>query len=139
MVLPVLKKPSPRSRVSVARAPGFAAVVRCLVDATVASSTSPAPGFRARPLRDCRVGVAGSKGARSEEHTSELQSRSDIVCRLLLEKKKKSNRQPPITKPRPLVHFTAGLSASSRRCKCGSSIDGVCLGRCHYWHLSVHA
>src|SRR2546421_9467465 len=27
--------------------------------------------------------------ARSEEHTSELQSRSDIVCRLLLEKKKK--------------------------------------------------
>src|SRR2546428_7657722 len=28
--------------------------------------------------------------ARSEEHTSELQSRSDLVCRLLLEKKKKS-------------------------------------------------
>src|SRR5206468_5733119 len=27
---------------------------------------------------------------RSEEHTSELQSRSDLVCRLLLEKKKKS-------------------------------------------------
>src|SRR2546421_2683947 len=28
--------------------------------------------------------------SRSEEHTSELQSRSDIVCRLLLEKKKRS-------------------------------------------------
>src|SRR2546428_2956797 len=28
-------------------------------------------------------------GGRSEEHTSELQSRSDLVCRLLLEKKKK--------------------------------------------------
>src|SRR5699024_12664564 len=28
---------------------------------------------------------------RSEEHTSELQSRFDLVCRLLLEKKKKSN------------------------------------------------
>src|SRR2546421_3787516 len=28
---------------------------------------------------------------RSEEHTSELQSRSDLVCRLLLEKKKQSN------------------------------------------------
>src|SRR5436190_16657340 len=28
------------------------------------------------------------KGARSEEHTSELQSHSDLVCRLLLEKKK---------------------------------------------------
>src|SRR2546421_7132375 len=29
---------------------------------------------------------------RSEEHTSELQSRSDLVCRLLLEKKKMTNR-----------------------------------------------
>src|SRR5215211_5197987 len=31
----------------------------------------------------------GLEGARSEEHTSELQSHSDLVCRLLLEKKKK--------------------------------------------------
>src|SRR5438067_7405508 len=30
-------------------------------------------------------------GLRSEEHTSELQSRFDLVCRLLLEKKKKKN------------------------------------------------
>src|SRR5216683_7647631 len=30
-----------------------------------------------------------SQRSRSEEHTSELQSRSDLVCRLLLEKKKK--------------------------------------------------
>src|SRR5699024_5965420 len=30
-------------------------------------------------------------GARSEEHTSELQSRFDLVCRLLLEKKKNTN------------------------------------------------
>src|SRR6266536_6420086 len=30
-------------------------------------------------------------GLRSEEHTSELQSRVDLVCRLLLEKKKKYN------------------------------------------------
>src|SRR5690349_23133018 len=30
-------------------------------------------------------------GKRSEEHTSELQSRRDLVCRLLLEKKKKKN------------------------------------------------
>src|SRR2546430_3825750 len=30
---------------------------------------------------------------RSEEHTSELQSQSNLVCRLLLEKKKKKNRQ----------------------------------------------
>src|SRR2546430_11486416 len=32
--------------------------------------------------------------SRSEEHTSELQSQSNLVCRLLLEKKKK-NRAPP--------------------------------------------
>src|SRR5260221_2430439 len=38
------------------------------------------------------VGVHGhgDGGVRSEEHTSELQSHSDLVCRLLLEKKKKS-------------------------------------------------
>src|SRR2546427_9628491 len=32
-------------------------------------------------------------GPRSEEHTSELQSQSNLVCRLLLEKKKKQNRE----------------------------------------------
>src|SRR2546421_8733598 len=37
----------------------------------------------ARMVRD-----AAAEVLRSEEHTSELQSRSDIVCRLLLEKKK---------------------------------------------------
>src|SRR2546430_9107124 len=31
---------------------------------------------------------------RSEEHTSELQSQSNLVCRLLLEKKKKTSLQP---------------------------------------------
>src|SRR5206468_12014208 len=35
---------------------------------------------------------ARSEMVRSEEHTSELQSRSDLVCRLLLEKKKKNER-----------------------------------------------
>src|SRR2546421_11962437 len=33
--------------------------------------------------------IETSGNSRSEEHTSELQSRSDLVCRLLLEKKKK--------------------------------------------------
>src|SRR6266496_2238801 len=38
-------------------------------------------------------------GPRSEEHTSELQSRRDLVCRLLLEKKKKLPlRSPPYPK-----------------------------------------
>src|SRR2546430_9109795 len=38
------------------------------------------------PLRGAACRVAG----RSEEHTSELQSQSNLVCRLLLEKKKKN-------------------------------------------------
>src|SRR3989475_9073357 len=36
----------------------------------------------------------GVMALRSEEHTSELQSQSNLVCRLLLEKKKKKNIQP---------------------------------------------
>src|SRR5438270_6398584 len=42
-----------------------------------------------------RVGVAldALTGVRSEEHTSELQSQSNLVCRLLLEKKKKNRKQ----------------------------------------------
>src|SRR5699024_12121468 len=38
---------------------------------------------------------AGDPAPRSEEHTSELQSRFDLVCRLLLEKKKKQQRNRP--------------------------------------------
>src|SRR2546427_9648247 len=34
----------------------------------------------------------GDAGGRSEEHTSELQSQSNLVCRLLLEKKKKKRK-----------------------------------------------
>src|SRR5207249_7447276 len=37
--------------------------------------------------RSARVSVTGRNLIRSEEHTSELQSRFDLVCRLLLEKK----------------------------------------------------
>src|SRR2546421_2245851 len=43
---------------------------------------------RPREARD-RGEREGTRFARSEEHTSELQSRSDLVCRLLLEKKKR--------------------------------------------------
>src|SRR2546422_1360127 len=51
-------------------------------------------------LRFHRAGLDGGAGAwalsrsRSEEHTSELQSRLHLVCRLLLEKKKKLHRSP---------------------------------------------
>src|SRR5438034_3924752 len=42
-----------------------------------------------RAKRCISAGASASDGHRSEEHTSELQSHSDLVCRLLLEKKKK--------------------------------------------------
>src|SRR3712207_7331803 len=44
---------------------------------------------RVRRRRGLRREVRGGTAARSEEHTSELQSRQYLVCRLLLEKKKK--------------------------------------------------
>src|SRR2546421_3192738 len=65
--------------------------------------------FRSGVGGDARVGkqplqLAGSRtveaelhgrrhAVRSEEHTSELQSRSDLVCRLLLEKKKREGHE----------------------------------------------
>src|SRR2546430_15695212 len=43
------------------------------------------------PLRKNKLfGFFDYQGTRSEEHTSELQSQSNLVCRLLLEKKKKT-------------------------------------------------
>src|SRR2546427_7445768 len=43
----------------------------------------------------------GTRRLRSEEHTSELQSQSNLVCRLLLEKKKKKKKH---AKPRDRAH-----------------------------------
>src|SRR2546427_7465807 len=48
--------------------------------------------LRPLPDRRCRSRRSRRRGARSEEHTSELQSQSNIVCRLLLEKKKKNHQ-----------------------------------------------
>src|SRR5699024_11733419 len=48
---------------------------------------------RAEHDRARRGRRGGRQDRRSEEHTSELQSRFDLVCRLLLEKKKKKNRE----------------------------------------------
>src|SRR5947207_7683198 len=43
--------------------------------------------------RGTQGGGGDSRDLRSEEHTSELQSHSDLVCRLLLEKKKQKQAQ----------------------------------------------
>src|SRR2546422_2265425 len=51
----------------------------------------PALGLRLRVLP--RGPLRASRAQRSEEHTSELQSRLHLVCRLLLEKKKKKKKK----------------------------------------------
>src|SRR6266540_6775084 len=58
--------------------------------------------FRSRPVaagppRPAGCGCGARRG-RSEEHTSELQSHHDLVCRLLLEKKKTTADKPAVTK-----------------------------------------
>src|SRR6266496_6610882 len=53
-------------------------------------SRRPAPRHRSRSLNP-----SSKPPSRSEEHTSELQSRRDLVCRLLLEQKKKENKLEP--------------------------------------------
>src|SRR3712207_7875943 len=49
--------------------------------------SQPVPDF----VKEVGESVLAAPLARSEEHTSELQSRQYLVCRLLLEKKKKKN------------------------------------------------
>src|SRR3989440_2641125 len=53
-------------------------------------AASPVISLRARAF--LRRAADDEAALRSEEHTSELQSRSDLVCRLLLEKKKKKKK-----------------------------------------------
>src|SRR5438034_7913057 len=56
----------------------------------VAPDTKAPAVFGHELVGDVIEAGAGVQGIRSEEHTSELQSHSDLVCRLLLEKKKKT-------------------------------------------------
>src|SRR5688572_31102162 len=58
-----------------------------------------------RPVADHRDDLAVLAGTRSEEHTSELQSQSNLVCRLLLEKKKRTAQKSP-TQLTPYAAYT---------------------------------
>src|SRR5204862_4330884 len=81
--------PSPRLARAAKRIPSDAAVYTSILGTPVlwnAVETSPHGMVRAL------VGPAPKSITRSEEHTSELQSRRDLVCRLLLEKKKKTDQ-----------------------------------------------
>src|SRR2546430_13520351 len=65
------------------------------------------PHRRGGGIETSRGGADDRVGRRSEEHTSELQSQSKIVCRLLLEKKK--------NKTRTQSHCLSDRLSSSRR------------------------
>src|SRR6266403_1293393 len=84
--------PSPRMKSDV-RSVNMAAP---LPASTAFDSTSTTAAFPLSHMasRRCVVTIVPSVGIgrwRSEEHTSELQSRRELVCRLLLEKKKKTD------------------------------------------------
>src|SRR6266436_3387273 len=66
------------------------------------STTTSAPRPSVRSFTRC-TRASGVGSSRSEEHTSELQSRLHLVCRLLLEKKKK-HKQHPTKKHKPKEH-----------------------------------
>src|SRR2546430_13637671 len=63
-------------------------------------------GIQADELRlreEATVGVVLGRLERSEEHTSELQSQSNLVCRLLLEKKKNYEERMSLQHEQPIV------------------------------------
>src|SRR2546430_7806543 len=71
-----------------------------VVEAVGAQVRSVRPGDRVMinpgiPDYSCAYCRAGEH-SRSEEHTSELQSQSNLVCRLLLEKKKRTTSYKPV-------------------------------------------
>src|SRR2546422_6304438 len=53
-------------------------------------------GEEIRTVADRHRGDVAAAGTRSEEHTSELQSRLHLVCRLLLEKKKRNKNHETV-------------------------------------------
>src|SRR5438132_9390369 len=82
----------------------YTTLFRSLLDVlSEAHKTDPPPRYNEASLIKMleRHGIGRPSTYRSEEHTSELQSHSDLVCRLLLEKKKLGN--------------SIGLDARSRR------------------------
>src|SRR3712207_7194457 len=64
---------------------------------TYAANATPAAGHQTATVAPSRRNLPASepRTKRSEEHTSELQSRQYLVCRLLLEKKK-TNERPDV-------------------------------------------
>src|ERR1039457_7619287 len=64
-----------------------------------------------RPTPPAKKRHPTTKGNRSEEHTSELQSPCNLVCRLLLEKKNKNTKKPTQPQQTTVLSPTTTLSA----------------------------
>src|SRR5256884_4224862 len=79
---------------SVTESSAAAAIAKVLVSASGRNSR-PSWSSRVNTGRNDSVMMRSDMNSRSEEHTSELQSRLHLVCRLLLEKKKKNQQNPP--------------------------------------------
>src|SRR2546427_8333252 len=79
------RRPGPPGRAAGPRR--FRAVHHFAIRALPAGRDQPVARGRGSGARDAR-----RRHLRSEEHTSELQSQSNLVCRLLLEKKKKNKK-----------------------------------------------
>src|SRR5579859_8236092 len=69
----------------------------CSSDLALRPAGGRRPGQDGEPLPHVRA-ARRRLGLRSEEHTSELQSQSNLVCRLLLEKKKKKIKHKKLKK-----------------------------------------
>src|SRR2546425_9670652 len=67
----------------------------------------PSPACSALPLNQSSCHRGSSSRTRSEEHTSELQSLAYLVCRLLLEKKKKNKAQNTTIRNTTSTHLSA--------------------------------
>src|SRR5438034_3128069 len=89
-------RPTPRARSVATRKFAHATSVPAALRMPTARNRGSDPAARARTqpaIIGARMAARATSGAaRSEEHTSELQSHSDLVCRLLLEKKKKKKK-----------------------------------------------
>src|SRR2546430_10897157 len=81
------------------------------------SASSWAPASNNPSVRQIVVWICAQPVLRSEEHTSELQSQSNLVCRLLLEKKKKIHHLD--------VSIPTYSRSQSRDCRYISSLHGT--------------
>src|SRR5260221_5169597 len=95
--------------------------------AALATGITAIPGCVMPPMVSGKL-VVGA--ARSEEHTSELQSHSDLVCRLLLEKKKKYVVSgPPSMTVKPVQRIWSRNLAALHAQTAAVRIHGVCYNQ----------